>query len=402
MAKPLYQKVLDFAVQEWLKHQASVDTRTIAREIDANADSVMKAAERLEVDGLVSLNRHAQLNEMSIPIGGGPFTFTPVVCHIVFVKKDVLTEAFHKAGLARENYPIYKERIVKGSQPYSFLYFNEAVLQRYLRDPANYRVKDTYSSVEVEYIGEDSERYFDITCGRRRLEDGSRCVVPLLVDLKKLDADEQRYWHGYEISIPKLMKNDDGFAEYIHVIFEGAWHEFDDPLTDFKEAVAGMNDRLGFELLARTANKLIHVPAENTERAYTEACSELFKLIGSDSLQVSKIKPFMTETFGSVAQDFIHKESKRPKSAKQLIEDMENLAGIEHKLTMAIKELGSERQKAAHLVDLKGETGEIYVDSFFHQCRNVTGAISYFCDGIAEYKGWPRNRSGHQIRPENE
>ncbi|OYO30359.1 hypothetical protein [Janthinobacterium sp. PC23-8] len=56
MAKPLYQKVLDFAVQQWLKHQASIDTRTIARKIKANPDSVMKAAERLEADGLVSLN----------------------------------------------------------------------------------------------------------------------------------------------------------------------------------------------------------------------------------------------------------------------------------------------------------------------------------------------------------
>lgn len=394
MAKPLYQKILDFAVQEWLKHQAPVDTRTIAREINANPDSVMKAAERLEADGLVSLNRHARLNEMSIPIGGGTFTFTPVVCHIVFVKKDVLTEAFYKAGLARESYPIYEERIVKGAQPYSFLYFDEEVLQRYLRDPPNYRVKDTFSSVEVEYIGEDSERYFDITSGRRRLEDGSRCVVPLLVDLKKLDADEQRYWHGHEFSNPKLMMNDEGFAEYAHVIFEGAWHEFDDPLSDFKDAIAKMNDRLGFELLARTASKLIHVPAENTERAYTEACSELFKLIGSDSLQVSKIKPFMIETFGSVAQDFINKESNRPKSAKQLVEDMENLAAIEHKLTKAIKELGGERQKAAHLVDLKGKTGEIFVDSFFNQCRNLTDAISYFCDGITEYnakRGFSRN-----------
>jgi hypothetical protein len=33
----------------------------IAREIEANPDSVMKAAERLEMDGLVSLNRDVQL-----------------------------------------------------------------------------------------------------------------------------------------------------------------------------------------------------------------------------------------------------------------------------------------------------------------------------------------------------
>ena len=386
MAKPLYQKVLDFALQEWLKYQASVDTRTIARNINGNPASVMKAAERLEAEGLVSLNRNVELNEMSMPIGGGPFAFTPVVCHVVFVNKEVLTEAFHKAGLARSNYPIYKERIVKGSQPYTFLYFDEAVLQRYLRDPANYHVKDTFSSVEVEYIGEDSERYFELTCGRRRLEDGSRCVAPLLVDMKKLDGDEQRYWHGHEINNPKLMKNDKGFAEYTRVIFEGAWHEFEDPLTDFKEAVASMNERLGFQLLGRTANKLVHVPAENTERAYTEACSELFKLIGSDSLQLKKIKSFMIETFGTVAQDFINKESKRAKSAKQLIEDVENLAGLEHRLSTAIKELGTERQKAAHLVDLKGKTGEIFVDSFFNQCRNLTAAISYFCDGINEYR----------------
>jgi hypothetical protein len=61
-------------------------------------------------------------------------------------------------------------------------------------------------------------------------------------------------------------------------------------------------------------------------------------------------------------------------------------AAIEHKLTTAIKELGGERQKAAHLVDLRGKTGEIFVDSFFNQCRCLTAAISYFCDGIAEYK----------------
>jgi hypothetical protein len=74
-----------------------VDTRTIASEINASP-SVMKAAERLEADGLVSLNRHVQLNEVSIPIGGGPFTFTPFVCHIVFVKRTYSRRHFIKLG----------------------------------------------------------------------------------------------------------------------------------------------------------------------------------------------------------------------------------------------------------------------------------------------------------------
>lgn len=385
MAKPLYQKVLDFAVEQWLKYQAPVDTRAVARQIDAKPETVMRAAERLEADGFVTLNKNAQLNEMTIPMGGGPFTFTPVVCHVIFVKKDVLTEAFHEAGMGRKNLPVYQEKIVKGSQPYCFLCFDEAVLHKYLRDPQNYKVKDTFSSVEVQYTGEDSERYFYILCGRRRLEDGSRCVVPLLADMRKLDPDEQRYWHGFELSNAKFMRNDTGFAEYAHVVFEGAWHEFEDPLTEFKEAVASMNGKLGFPLLGRTENKLIHVPAENTERAYSEACGERYKLVSNDAMSTKAIKAIMKETFGCKDEIFTHKESGRAKTQFQLLANVEDLAGLEHKLTEAIKKLGQDRQIVAHLVEVKGKTGKVYVDAFFEQCRAVAEGIRYFCDGIKEY-----------------
>jgi len=178
------------------------------------------------------------------------------------------------------------------------------------------------------------------------------------------------------------MEDDTEFSNYVNVVFGGAWHDFNDPLTDFTNAISNINDSLGFELLGKSSNQLIHVPAENTERAYSEACGELYKLIGNDNLQTKNMQKFMTTAFGATQADFVHTESGRNKSQRQLLEMIEDFAGIEHRLTSAIKLLGEARQILAHRVDVQGEPGQIYVDSFFEQCRRVSSAIEYFCEGV--------------------
>jgi hypothetical protein len=380
--KTTEDRVLEQAVKHWTSHKTGTDSRRIAATLKLDHEEVKKAMLNLEASGLATLNKDETLNEMSF--GKGGMSFTPVVCHIIFPAKAVLTDIFYISDLVRQNLPVYEERVMKGSHTYSFAYFNEEVLRKYLTRPDLYDVTDTVSGGHVQYMGEDEALYVEIRHGRRKLTNGRSAITVFVTDLLKMHEAEQRYWHGYEITDPVFADEDNGFADFLDVNLEGKWISYKDPVTEAVEAIKRTNERLGVEIFRRTENELLHAPVENTERAYCDSCGELYKLIGNDSLNIKVLKPYLVANFGADHSEFEHKESKRPLTGLQLLELLQNKAGTGDDALKTIKSIGEDRGKAAHAIAFKGAPNMIYIDMFRDQCMKLKTALDSFSEKVAE------------------
>lgn len=380
--KTTEEKVLEQAVKHWTSHKTGTDSKRIAQEIRVSHAAVKQAMLNLEAAGLATLNKDAPLNMVSF--GAGGMKFTPVVCHIIFPSQAVLTDNFYKSDLVRQNLPIYEERVMKGSHTYSFAYFNEEVLRKYLTRPDLYDVTDTISGGHVRYEGEDEALYVEIRHGRRKLENGRSAITVFVTDLLKMSEAEQRYWHGHEISAPTFADEDKGFSDFLDVNLEGKWISYKDPVSEALEAIKRVNERLGVDIFRRTENALLHAPVENTERAYCDSCGELHKLIGNDSLNKTVLEAYLVENFGTDRSEFIHKESKRPLSGLQLLNLIEVEAATGDASSKAIKSIGDDRGKAAHALEFKGDPSKIYIGMFRDQCEKLTAALDSFGSKVAE------------------
>ena len=380
--KTTEDKVLEQAVKHWTSHKTGTDSRRIAATLKLDHEEVKQAMLNLEASGLATLNKDETLNEMSF--GKGGISFTPVVCHIIFPSKTVLTENFFKSDLVRQNLPVYEERVMKGSHTYSFAYFNEEVLRKYLTRPDLYDVTDTVSGGHVTYTGDNEALYVEIRHGRRKLTNGRSAITVFVTDLLKMHEAEQRYWHGHEISDPTFADEDTGFADFLDVNLEGKWIAYTDPVTEAVEAIKRTNERLGAEIFRRTENDLLHAPVENTERAYCDSCGELYKLIGNDSLNIKVLKPYLVANFGADHSEFEHKESKRPLTGLQLLELIQNKAGTGDDAFKTIKSIGEDRGKAAHATTFKGDPNKIYIDMFRDQCMKLAAALDGFSEKVVE------------------
>jgi hypothetical protein len=380
--KTTEDRVLEQAVKHWTSHKTGTDSKRIAATLRLDHEEVKKAMLNLEAAGLATLNKDETLNEMRF--GKDGMSFTPVVCHIIFPSKTVLTENFYKSDLVRQNLPVYEERVMKGSHTYSFAYFNEEVLRKYLTRPDLYDVTDTMSGGHVQYIGEDEALYVEIRHGRRKLTNGRSAITVFVTDLLKMHEAEQRYWHGYEITDPVFAEEDNGFADFLDVNIEGKWISYKDPVTEAVEAIKRTNERLGVEIFRRTENELLHAPVENTERAYCDSCGELYKLIGNDSLNIKVLKPYLVANFGADQSEFEHKESKRPLSGLQLLELIQNKASTGDDAVKSIKSIGDDRGKAAHATTFKGDPNMIYIDMFRDQCMKLKTALDSFSEKVVE------------------
>ena len=382
--KTTEEKVLEHAVKHWTSHKTGTDSKRIAQEIRASHAAVKQAMLNLEAAGLATLNKDAPLNMVSF--GAGGMKFTPVVCHIIFPSQAVLTDNFYKSDLVRQNLPIYEERVMKGSHTYSFAYFNEEVLRKYLTRPDLYDVSDTVSGGHVRYEGEDEALYVEIRHGRRKLENGRSAITVFVTDLLKMNEAEQRYWHGHEISAPTFADEDKGFSDFLDVNLEGKWISYKDPVSEAVAAIQLTNERLEAEIFRNTSNDLLHAPVENTEKAYCDSCSELFKLIGNDSLNKDILEAYLVENFGAKKGEFIHKESQRPLSGLQLLSLLQEKAGTGNQAVKAIKSIGDDRIKAAHALTFKGDPNKIYIDMFRDKCVTLTEALGSFGEKVAEVR----------------
>lgn len=381
--KTTEEQVLQYAVKYWTNHQAGCDSLKVSHDLRLDNEDVKKAMVNLEATGLASLNKDRALTPISMGKSGMTMG-EPILCHVIFPSKAVLTENFYSSDLVRQNLPVFQERVMKGSYTYSFIYFNEEVLRKYLTRPDLYEVSDTISGGHITYTGEDESLYINVRHGRRKIENGRSVVVVFLTDLLRLSEPEQRYWHGYERTDSVFAAEDKGFTDFINVNLEGQWISYKDPVSETIAAIKRINERLGQALFRRTDNALLHAPVENTERAYCDSCNELYKLIGNDSLDKDILEAYLAENFSTPKSDFIHKESKRPLSSIQLMELLEKKVNAGAGASKVIRSIGNDRGKAAHSLSFKGDAEKIYIDMFRDRCLELTKGLDAFGEKIVE------------------
>lgn len=332
----------------------------------------------LEAAGKCSLNKNVEFFTVSVGKRGMKFAKKATIAHVIFPNKEILTDYFYSSGLARQGLSVYVERLHKGAHQYALVYFSEEVLAKYLDRPEFYDVEDSLSGGSIRSNTDDDTKQIYVRHGRRQLANGRSAVVAPYKDLANLDAAQQRYWHGFEIVEPDIVAPDQNYSNYIQRTFDGAFVDYENPLGNFMEAVKYVNSHLGgLALFRNTSNPHLRIPVENTEKTFYDACSELFKIIGPDSLIVSTIKKILVDDFGTAEAEFIHKKSGRALSPFQQLQLLETKAGIEPKATTSIDEVKHLRVRADHAIVEPMSSDTNFVEEFYALCNNVGYALMF-------------------------
>lgn len=379
MAKNLEQKVLYCAVEQWYKSHAGITSIDIARRIRSSNVKVMDAMIALEAAGKCSLNKNAEFFTVSIGEAGIKFARKATIAHVIFPNKEILTDHFYSSDMARQALPVYVERLHKGAHQYAMVYFSEEVLAKYLDRPELYDVEDSLSGGSIRSNTDDETTQIYMRHGRHQLANGRSAVLVPYKDLANLDDAQQRYWHGFEISNPEVAVPDQNYSKFIQRTFEGAFVDYENPLENVIEAVKYVNGNLGgLALFRHTNNPHLRIPVENTEKTFYDACSELFKIIGADSLVGSTIKKILVDDFGTTEAEFTHKKSGRALSPFQQLQLLETKAGIDPMATTFIDEVKNFRVRADHAIVEPLSLATNFVEKFYTLCNDIAHALMFF------------------------
>ena len=375
----IQQKVLELSIERWNRFFGGTSALDICDKILFSNELVMKAMEALCFKGSGTINANVELYPIIVDLNNPEFEIPsePTVTHVFFPSRDLLSEHFYSSTLVREKFPEYKNRLHCGARQLELVMFSDEVLTRYFSHPEFYEIDDSLSGGDIYAKSEAPEnRYLYIRYGKRKLENGRTAVTAILKDLYVMSAEEQRYWHAYELLEESFDKNDPNFARFIARTYDGAFVEYSNPLKDVVETIKRINNTFGaFGLLFKQINNAhFRVPVENTRKAYCDCSSEFYKLIGTDTLNQKTIKKMLSDVFSVGKAELIHSESKRPLSALQLLGLLEEKMTAPGLLSNVINKIGAERVKADHKV-IEPSVEEInFVDNFIGLCKEFIEA----------------------------
>jgi hypothetical protein len=359
----LEQKILDYTVTHWQKESTGISGINIAGAFGIQHEIVLSVFDELEKQEKGTVRRDVKLYQISISrLDDQPKVVEPeeVNTHIFFPSKDVLTESFYKGNFHRLNTPEYKARLLKGYSQIHLLYFENEVLKRYLDRREIYDVENTvvggHIRLAYEYMTALSDEEFDkvafptIRFGKRRLANGNIAITVILHDLSELPEKDQAYWYSHEIEEPQFAPKDTDFEIFFRRNFEAEFLDDNDPLQEVINEIVEINALVGNNgLFGITSNPYLSYPVVNTYKSFCDSCSELYKLIGSDSINEKTVKSLLINNFGFSQQDFIHQESKRPIGKLDLFKRLCGKINCEH-LFETIEEIKSHRISADHKV----------------------------------------------------
>lgn len=384
MMETLEQKVLNCAVDYWYKSHAGITSVDIANLISSSNSKVMDAMIALESTGKCGLNKNVELFSMSFRSGEVKFAKKAIIAHVIFPAEEILTDHFYRSGMAGKGYPVYVERLHKGAHQYALVYFAEEVLAKYLNRPELYDVEDSLSGGSIRSTTDDEATHIYVRHGRHQLINGRSAVLVPYKDLANLDEAQQRYWYGFEISAPVVAGSDQHYSKFMQRTFNGAFVDYENPLKNVINAVKYVNDNQGeLAMFRHTNNSYLRIPVENTEKTFYDACSELFKIVGADSLVASTLKKILVDDFGTTEAEFTHK-SGRALSAFQQLQLLEVKAGMEPKATTFIEELKKFRVKADHGIVEPVSSDTNFVAKFYTLCNDISYALMYFGEKLEE------------------
>ena len=386
----IQEKIVSYSIESWNNTFGGVSSSDIASKLGMENNEVMEILEQLEESGRGTLNRNVELYIVSIDPKNPKFEMPKesTTNHIYFPDKKDLEEHFYTSELVRENYPEYKARLHRGAHQLALVYFREEVLTRYFDHPEYYEVDDSNSGGSIHTKAEAPEdSYLYVRYGKRKQKNGQASVTAIYKDLYAMSESEQRYWHSFEITEFKSNELDPDFHKFLARTYEGAYVDFESPIKDVEEGIERVNSLFdNGALFNRSENIYLRVPVENTRKSLCDCCSELYKLVGPDSINQKCLKSFISDIFEASEEEFIHKESGRPLSAIQLLTLAEQKMGRGNELTSVIKKIGRLRIEADHKIS-EGQVSESYfTNEFLALCRELSQAIIRFSENYSECK----------------
>lgn len=381
------EQSLAAAVSGWFKNFAGTSALDVARNLSINHTEVMRIFEHLADADYGSLNRSVQLCQMSFDpndISSG-FKYETVTTHIFFPSKGALREAFFTSELPQQRLPEYTTRLYLGAHQIGLVFFSEEVLSRYLDHPEHYEINDSLAGGDVSSLSVAPEdRYLYVRYGKCQLTSGQIAVTAIYKDLSNMAPSEQRYWHSHEIDSPGLDKADPHFHNFLRRTYKGDFVDFHDPIATLLEAIVRVNEAVGAgPLFTKLSNVHLRLPVEQTYKSYCDASSELYKILGPDSLSQSRLKALLLNDFGTPTSELIHAESERPLSTIQLFALLEKKIGASDVYTKPLRILADLRIEADHKVLERDAVTKSYSRDFSAMCDGLASALANLAELLA-------------------
>jgi len=260
-------------------------------------------------------------------------------------------------------------------------WFKHEVLDEYLKHPERYHIYDERAGMcniltkDAYYFNlpedeRDSETFAQIRYFKRRLKNSELAIGVVEHDLSQLPYKEQLYWTSKEIENPEFMPHDENFEKSTKEGFEGEFVNHNDPLQSIYEIIKAINVTLENKLFKNdTQNPNLRYPVVNTEQSYQNAHEELFKLIGSDSLNKKALEEILLKKLGVSEDKLKDKKSKRPKGPWALFKIL--ISKIPEASFAPFKKCYDARIAKTHKIDEARLPDKDFTKMFLDDCSNI-------------------------------
>ncbi len=379
------EKILEIAVQYWNENFGGISALHIAQKWTISHQEVLQYFHILRNEGKGTIRENVKLYPISFG-KKGTIAEGEVVTAVFFPSKKILKKQFE---IENKEYSPFLNRLHQGNSRIKHYYFMLEVLDKYFRHPERYHIRDDviggYILTKDEYYLslpeniKDEDTFALIRYGKRKLADGSVVLAIILYDLSELPLKEQKHWESCEIDHPDFSAIDNDFEKYTRQNFGAEFIDHEDPLSNIVEKIKSVNRLFDNEKLFRNVENLyLRYPAINTEKAYNDVHNELYKLIGTDSLNKKLIKNILLENLGKTDDDLIHTESQREKGTMKLFEMLfKNLETPKQELIKnAWSMVKTGRVGSAHKITQPALSQKDFIKQFRDDCTDLLKAFT--------------------------
>lgn len=388
------EKILKIAVEHWNENFGGISALSIAHKISASHQDVLECFSILRDEDKGTLRENVTFCPITIKLDanscGDAKEDGEVITTMFFPSKQILKQQF---GMENKDYGTFLNRLHLGNSPLKFYYFDREVLNKYFNHLERYHISDDviggqiltkseyYLSLSEDKRGENTFaliRYGNRKLVNSSLVNSSLAIAVTLHELSELSSKEQKHWEHHEVDEPIFLDSDHDFEKHIRQNFGAEFVEHEDPLTGIIDKIGSINELFNDVVLFKnTKNDYLKYPVINTKKSYFEAHQELYKLIGTDSLNKVLIMHTLKNNLEKSADDLIDNKTKREKSLNELFGILfENIGTSEQKLIKdAWNKVRNPRVKSAHGITKPTLQENDYIMQFRDDCEMLLKAF---------------------------
>ncbi len=371
---PLYNSILEECVKLWFKEFHGIHGTTISEIFNLSNQEVMDIFIYFQNNNFGRLNENVHLYSIN-PFEHNPnFSATEIITHIFFPSKNILKEFFYKSNLPQQIISEYTKRLYLGGSQIEFVYFNIEVLSLYFNHPEKYVIEDTLSGGYIYNKSnmDNDDDYINIKdYGKCKINDNDSAIVVILYDLSEMSLKHQRFWSSFELPSINPDFSDNSHKYFLNRIILGEFNDYINLFEEISEILNKINsicnpDNLLFKY---NQNKNLAIPCTNTFKDFCDSCSELFKLIGPDNINLKSLK-LLLKRLDFNDSDFINNEDKKSLSFLNILGLLESKNNDLH-LTDVLHIIRDYRTNSAHIILVHEKDKEDYILKFNQLCKEI-------------------------------